>query len=193
MIKVNVVVGNPKRQSRTAHLATRLVEVLLERGCYEISVIDLAEHAGRIFDWPCEEMSALNRQVAQSDLIIAASPTYKAAYTGLLKAFFDRYPNLGLRGVLAIPVMTGNDARHAMATETSLRPLLVELGAIVPTHGLYFVMNQMADADVVLEEWAREARERISAHLLPALAGLQAGNGRIGLVTGAESPGISPA
>jgi FMN reductase len=176
VIKVNVVVGNPKPQSRTALVATRLAETLLRAGSFELSVIDLAEYAHRVFDWPSEEMSSLNDQVANGDLLIVATPTYKATYTGLLKAFFDRYPNLGLRGVVAIPVMTGNDPRHAMGLEVSLRPLLVELGAIVPTQGLYFVMSQMESMDDVLEEWAQEARERISTHLPAALPSLQAGS-----------------
>ena len=172
MIRVRVVVGNPKPQSRTAHIATRLAEILLAEGTFELTVIDLADHAHQIFDWPSPEMSMLNDDVAGSDLLIAASPTYKATYTGLFKAFFDRYPNLGLRGVVAIPLMTGDDTRHALAPEVSLRPLLVELGAIVPTQGLYFVMTQMANLDEVLTEWAQEARERLSAHLRTSLATL---------------------
>jgi FMN reductase len=172
VIKVNVVVGNPKPRSRTARIATQLVEALLPAGSFELSVIDLADHAHQIFDWPSEDMSALNDKVAQGDLLIAGSPTYKATYTGLLKAFFDRYPNLGLRGVVAIPVMTGNDPRHAMALEMGLRPLLIELGALVPTQSLYFLMNQMGDIDAILSEWAQEARDRLSTHLPVVLESL---------------------
>jgi FMN reductase len=175
VIKVNVVVGNPKPHSRTAQIATRLVDVLLAPGSFERTVIDLADHAGEIFDWGSERMNALNAQVAQGDLLIAASPTYKATYTGLLKAFFDRYKNLGLRGVVAIPVMTGDDARHALAPDVSLRPLLAELGASVPTPSLYFQMSQMDEADTVLEQWAMEARARISTQLPRTLACLEGG------------------
>jgi FMN reductase len=174
VLKINVVVGNPKPSSRTARIATQLVDVLLPAESVELSVIDLADHAHQVFEWPSDEMGALNEQVAQGDLLIVASPTYKATYTGLLKAFFDRYPNLGLRGVVAIPVMTGNDARHAMAPEASLRPLLVELGAIVPTQSLYFIMSQMGEVDAVLAEWAQDARARISRHLRAALESLEA-------------------
>lgn len=169
MLKVSVLIGNPKPQSRTARIATTLAETLLAPGTYELSVIDLADHAGRLFDWPSEKLAALNREVAESDLLIVASPTYKATYTGLLKAFLDRYPNLGLRGVVAIPVMTGADLRHAMGPEVNLRPLLVELGAIVPTPGLYFVMDQMDKMDSVLADWAEHARTLLDAHLPTAL------------------------
>jgi FMN reductase len=170
VVKVSVVVGNPTPNSRTARVATQLVKALLPHGGFDLSVIDLAEHAHRMFDPEASELTQLLQEVAAGDLLIVASPTYKATYTGLLKAFLDRYPNLGLRAVVAIPVMTGGDARHALAPEVSLRPLLVELGAIVPTQGLYFLMNQIDHLDAVLADWAREARERVCVHLPAVLA-----------------------
>lgn len=169
MLKVSVVVGNPKPRSRTAQIATALVETLLAPDSYKLSVIDLADHAAHLFEWPSEELSALNQDVAESDLVIVASPTYKATYTGLLKAFLDRYPNLGLHGVVAIPVMTGADLRHSMGPDVNLRPLLVELGAVVPTAGLYFVIDQMDRIDAVLAEWVEKTRAQLGAHLPAAL------------------------
>ncbi len=174
VLKVSVLIGNPKPKSRTARIATTLVETLLAPDTYKLTVIDLADHAGHLFDWPSDELAALNQEVAESDLLIVASPTYKATYTGLLKAFLDRYPNLGLRGVVAIPVMTGADLRHAMGPEVNLRPLLVELGAIVPTPGLYFVMDQMDKLDAVVTEWVVQARAVLGAHLPGVLRGVTA-------------------
>jgi FMN reductase len=174
MLKVSVLIGNPKPQSRTARIATTLAEKLLTPDTYTLSVTDLADHAKHIFDWPSEQLATLNQHVAESDLLIVASPTYKATYTGLLKAFLDRYPNLGLQGVVAIPVMTGADLRHSMAPEVNLRPLLVELGAIVPTPGLYFVMDQMTKLDTVLTDWAAQARTQLNAHLPATLTAVTA-------------------
>jgi FMN reductase len=156
MLKVSVVVGNPKPASRTLRVAEALVESLLPAGAYDLSVIDLAEHSKQIFEWPSEEMAALNQTVAESDLLVVASPTYKATYTGLLKGFLDRYPANGLRGVTAIPVMTGADLTHSMGPDVHLRPLLVELGASVPTRGLYFVASQMDRLDEIIEAWTAE-------------------------------------
>jgi len=165
VLKVTVVVGNPKPKSRTAQIATCVVEHLCAADTYSLALIDLADRGDEIFAWPSEKMTKLNEQVAASDLVIFASPTYKGTYTGLLKAFLDSYPNLGLAGVVAIPVMTGADTRHALAPEVSLRPLLVELGAVVPTQGLYFVMDQMDEIDEVVGAWARESALRIDFHL----------------------------
>lgn len=156
MLKVTILVGNPKPQSRTLKIAETLVDKLLEPGTYATQVIDLAEHSSHIFEWPSPEMAELNQTVADSDLVVVASPTYKATYTGLLKGFLDRYPANGLRGVTAIPLMTGADLGHSMAPDVNLRPLLVELGASVPSKGLFFVTGQMDRMEEIVSEWAAE-------------------------------------
>jgi FMN reductase len=169
---VSVVVGNPKPQSRTLKVATTLVEHLLTPGSYEMTVIDLADHASEIFTWPSEEMAALNAKVADSDLVVFASPTYKATYTGLLKAFLDRYPAGGLEGVVAIPLLTIADGTHTMAPTHNMAPLLVELGAVVPGRGFAFVSSQMDKLDEITAAAAASYRANIArvAALAPATA-----------------------
>jgi FMN reductase len=110
----------------------------------------LATVANRLFSWEDEELAALTQQVANSQLIIPACPVYKASYTGLLKAFLDRYGNNGLAGTVALPVMMGAAPQHALAVETHFRPLLIELGATIPTRGLYVLESQMDDLDAVI-------------------------------------------
>lgn len=168
-LSVSVVVGNPKPQSRTLRVATALVERLFAPGTYDLTVIDLADHERDIFAWPSERMAALNTGVAESDLVVFASPTYKATYTGLLKAFLDRYPANGLAGVVAIPVLTGADQTHSMGPTHTLAPLLAELGAIVPGRGFYFVSSQMDRLDELVDAAAAEYRGNLAR--LAALAG----------------------
>lgn len=154
-MEVTVLVGNPKPQSRTRAVAETLAaDVVVRTGGQLGETVDLTDYSASIFRWPDETMAALNARVAASDVVVVASPTYKAAYTGLLKAFLDRYPNDGLAGVTAIPVMTGASAEHAMAVETSLRPVLVELGASVPTRGLFFPVTQMDQMQATVAAWA---------------------------------------
>lgn len=160
-LKVSIVAGNPKAQSRTLKVAQVLVDKLLEAGTYEVEVIDLAEHVEDIFAWPSEKMASLNASVAGSDVVVFASPTYKATYTGLLKAFLDRYPANALAGVTAIPVMTGADQTHSMGPTVNLAPLLVELGATVPGRGFYFITSQMDH----LEEIVQAAADEYAANL----------------------------
>jgi FMN reductase len=148
---ISIVVGNPKPKSRTLKVAEILAEKLFGAAARTAEVIDLADYRDEILNWPSEKMDALNAKVAASDFVIFASPTYKATYTGLLKVFLDRYPANGLAGVTAIPLLTGADQMHAMGPTVNLAPLLVELGAVVPGRGLYFVIGQMDRLDDVLQ------------------------------------------
>lgn len=169
-MKIAVVVGNPKPSSRTLRVAESVADViekLMPGEPAERQIVDLAEYSSKLFEWPEPTLSELNDAVAAADVVVVASPTYKATYTGLLKAFLDRYPSNGLNGVVAVPVMTGAAADHAMATEVNLRPLLVELGATVPGRGLYMVMTRIAELDQVAAEWG----EANAATLVPAITG----------------------
>ena len=170
-MKISIIVGNPKPASRTRTIAEGLVDRLVDAAEHDVTVVDLADHAGQIFAWPSEELSELGRIVAESDLIVVASPTYKATYTGLLKGFLDRYAADALHGAVAIPVMTGADLTHSMGPDVNLRPLLVELGASVPTRSLYFVTSHMDRLDEVLDEWVAANRSALGG-VLPADRGL---------------------
>lgn len=162
---MTILIGNPKPQSRTRQIAEKLVSELLPDGSYDLTIIDLADVSSHIFEWPSETIAGLNAQAAATDLLVVASPTYKATYTGLLKGFFDRYGSDGLRGVTAIPVMTGGDLTHSMGADQHLRPLLVELGASVPTKSLYFVTSDFDDMPAIVESWVADARERLGRTL----------------------------
>ena len=158
MTKIAVVTGNPKPSSRTHSVALAVADVLAnETGGTDRLVIDLAEHAPRLFDWSDPELTRLTAEVAAADIAIFASPTYKAAYTGLLKAFLDRYQNNGLAGVTAVPVMTGGWPGHLLAVEVHLRPVLVELAATVPARGLYVTEPELADLDSAVAKWSAAA------------------------------------
>jgi FMN reductase len=162
--RIAVVTGNPKPASRTLGVAVAVAAALAsgldartEPGTAGHLVVDLAEHAPSLFDWSAPELSRLTAEVAAADVAVFASPTYKAAYTGMLKAFLDRYGSNGLAGSVAVPVMTGGWAGHALAVEVHLRPVLVELGAVVPARGLFVTEPEFADLDAVVARWAATA------------------------------------
>src|SRR5690242_3590996 len=123
---IAVIVGNPKPASRTLAAATYLARELtgIEPGL----VVDLATLGNALLDWSDQTVAGLVEQVGQADLVVVASPTYKAAYTGLLKLFLDRFAGgTGLSG-LAVPLMLGGSPAHALAPEHTLRPVLTEIG-----------------------------------------------------------------
>lgn len=164
MTKIAVVTGNPKPRSRTHGVATAVATAISDAldngagGGADTLDIDLTDYAPRLFEWEDAELSRLTAEVAASDVAVFASPTYKASYTGLLKAFLDRYGSNGLAGVVAVPVMTGGWPGHLLSVEVHLRPVLVELGAVVPARGLYVTEPELADAGLAaVAKWAETA------------------------------------
>jgi len=167
MTSIAVVTGNPKPQSRTHSVALAVADALAAELTPQPGrlVVDLAEHAASLFDWSDPTLTKLTAEVAASDIAIFASPTYKASYTGMLKAFLDRYGSNGLAGVIAVPVMTGGWPGHLLAVEVHLRPVLVELGATVPARGLYVTEPELAELDAAVAKWAATATPLITRAL----------------------------
>jgi FMN reductase len=166
-MRVAVVVGNPKAGSRTLQVALAVARGLRDDpgSGADTLVIDLAEHASELFAAYAPAVDELLDAVAASDVVVVASPTYKATYTGLLKSFFDRYGNDALAPTICIPVMTGAAPIHALAPEVHLRPLLVELGASVPTRGLFVTEQQFEALDEIVGSWVSTARPLVEAAL----------------------------
>jgi FMN reductase len=120
-----------------------------------------------LFDWSSSDVQAAVDSVAGCRLLVVASPTYKASFTGLLKAFLDRFGTTGLSGVTTVPVMVGAGPTHALAVEVHLRPVLVEIGATVPTRGLYVVESDLLRLVEVVDEWARDAGPALRRAVAP--------------------------
>lgn len=161
MISVKIVIGNPTLASRTRGVAERFVAALLVDGSYDLEVIELGDYSSELFDFASERAGALNKSVAAADLVVFATPTYKATYTGLLKAFLDRYGTNGLAGVVAIPVQTGGNMGHSMSPTHTLAPLLLELGATLPGRGFYMPMDREGELDALVEAAAAEHAQNL--------------------------------
>ena len=166
MSTVAVVVGNPKPQSRTLAAATYVAQELAgqESNWSPDLVVDLADLGPALLDWADPGVADLVKQVGAADLGVVASPTYKAAYTGLLKLFLDRFAGrTGLSG-LAVPLMLGGSPEHSLAPELTLRPVLTEIGATVPGRGLY-VVDAQHDDPAAYADWLAATRPLVTRYL----------------------------
>jgi FMN reductase len=153
-ITVGVLVGNPRPASRTATVALEVGRQVADAVGGRVGpVVDLAMHGGDVLDPDSATVQRDMELVSGVDTLVVASPTYKATYTGLLKSFFDRFGSVSLDGVVAVPVMVGGAPHHAMAGEVHLRPLLVELGAVVPTRSLYVVDSELDHLTDTVSTW----------------------------------------
>jgi len=158
-----VLVGNPRPASRTHAVAAQAARALAPGTTPDI--VDLTALAPVLLS-PHVSVAVEDavERVTSADLLLVASPTYKGTYTGLLKAFLDRVRSL--EGVTALPLLVMGSPRHALAVEVHLRPLLVELGATVPTPGLAVVESELDRIEEILAEWAAAVRipEAVWAH-----------------------------
>lgn len=163
-----VIVGNPRPASRTATAAAAAARAVAEAAGLTDApdVVDLSAFGPALLEDPAPQAvtDALDR-VRASDLLLVASPTYKGTYTGLLKAFLDRLPGGALTGTVALPLLVMGSPRHALAVELHLRPVLVELGALVPTPGLALLEAEIPDLDRVVAEWTDRVAPQVSAAL----------------------------
>jgi FMN reductase len=149
-MNTTVVCGNPKAGSRT--LAAGIdVAARLADGAPPTTVIDLVDLGPKLLGWGDPDVTAAVEAVAASDVVVFASPTYKASFTGLLKLFLDQIAGDSLRGVVGIPLMLGAGPAHGLAPEVHLRPVLVELGLSCPTRALY-LLDTETDGPA-LEAW----------------------------------------
>ena len=58
--------------------------------------------------------------------------------------------------------MVGASAVHALAVEVHLRPVLIEIGATVPTRGLFLLENEMDVLDDTITAWLELAGPRLA-------------------------------
>jgi FMN reductase len=159
-VGITVVVGNPKPKSRTldaaVHVATQLA------GEAPSTVIDVVDLGPGLLGWGDPAVAEALAAVQASDAVVFGSPTFKATYTGLLKLFLDQIPSNGLAGIVAFPLMLGAGPGHLLAPELLLKPVLVELGAICPTKGLYLLDSAYTDP-AALDPWLETARQFVPA------------------------------
>jgi FMN reductase len=158
-MRLVTVVGDATPQSATLVVAAAAADVISqvagEADGYEL--IDLSALAPRLLQAaPCPVVEDAVEQLVTADLLLVASPAVQGSYSGLLKVFLDLLPRRALAGSVAMALMLMKSARHALAVDVHLRPLLVELGCLVPSPGLAVVEPDLCALDSVLYPWAAQ-------------------------------------
>jgi FMN reductase len=166
-IKAVTLVGNPKIGSRTLQVAeevTKQVTGWLELQGVKVTntTEDIAELGSGLFEWDNKAVNDVLQRIAECNLLVIASPVYKATYTGVLKMLLDRIPMEGLAGHVAIPVMVAAAPIHVLAVETHFRPVLIELGACCPTRGLVVMESKLGELPDVVGKWLDVAKPMLA-------------------------------
>lgn len=146
-MSVLLIAGSPTERSRTAALLDAVGQRLQKRrvAVDRIRVRDLSPQALLLADFGHPHVLAASAQVANAEVLVVATPVYKAAYSGVLKVFLDLLPQTALKGKTVLPLATGGSPHHMLALDYALRPVLQSLGAKHILPGIY-----ATDAQVTL-------------------------------------------
>ncbi len=163
------VVGNPKAGSRTLSAAVTLsdaIAALLPEP--RRTTVDLAEIGGGLLaPWSLSDDAATAvSAVRAADLLVLATPTYKASFTGLLKLLLDTLPAGSLGSTVVVPLTVSAGPAHKYLADWQLRPVLGELGAVVPVPSLLLSESELPDVAGLAEEYVTLYGSRLLA-LLP--------------------------
>lgn len=137
--------GSPSAISRSGRLL-QYVGSLLEQEGLEVETLQVRDLPAKAllhadFNHPAI-LSAL-QLVARADAIVFATPVYKAAYSGILKAFIDLLPQFGLRDKLVLPIASGGSPAHTLILDYALRPVLSSLYPKQILDSIYAVEQQI--------------------------------------------------
>lgn len=146
-MSVLLISGSPSERSRSAVLLDAVSLRLSVYGALSgrLHVRDLAPEALVRADFAHPSVLAATALVERADVLVVATPVYKAAYSGVLKAFLDLLPQTALKNKTVLPLATGGSPHHMLALDYALRPVLQSLGAKHILPGIY-----ATDAQVML-------------------------------------------
>lgn len=137
--------GSPSDSSRSSALLTHIRTQLNGLGwtTASISVRELNPQA--LVFGQADHLSIQNalKEILIAQAVVIATPVYKAAYSGVLKAFLDLLPPNILKSKVVLPVATGGSASHLLAIEYALKPVIAALGAQFILQGIYITDDQI--------------------------------------------------
>lgn len=144
-MSVLLIAGSPTEPSRSAALLEVVGRQLEAQGAAvaRLAVREVNAQALLHADFSHPDIEAAAAQVAQAEVIVMATPVYKAAYSGVLKAWLDLLPQTALQGKTVLPLATGGSPHHMLVLDYALRPVLQSLGARHVLAGIYATDTQV--------------------------------------------------
>ncbi|WP_029289723.1 FMN reductase [Cellulomonas sp. HZM] len=153
---VVVVSAGLSQPSSTRLLADRLtaatVDELAARGITaKVTNVELRDLAHDVVNamltgYSGGALAAAVDAVKGADGIVAVTPIYSASYAGLFKSFVDILEADSLAGIPVLIGATGGTARHSLAIDYALRPLLAYLRADVQATAVFAATDDWATA-----------------------------------------------
>ena len=144
-MSVLLIAGSPTERSRSAALLDAVAQRLQFRGVQseKLLIRDLSPQALILADFGHPTISHAVGRVAKADVVVVATPVYKAAYSGVLKVFLDLLAQNALKGKTVLPLATGGSPHHMLALDYALRPVLHALEARHVLTSIYATSQQL--------------------------------------------------
>lgn len=160
-MSILLVSGSPAVPSTSGRLLSHIGDRLAGHGhrIGRLHVRDLPAQALLEADCTNASIQAALAAVADAQVVIVATPVYKASFSGVLKTFLDLLPQNGLAGKVVLPIATGGSQSHLLALDYALRPVLQALEAEHVLTSIYATSSQV--------QW----REHEGVLLAPEIAG----------------------
>ena len=141
-LKVVGVAGSLQAPSRTIALVDEIVAALgrkLPIETHHIRLNELGPSLAGVLSRSAlpPEAEAELQQIENADILVVASPVYRASFTGLFKHLFDFVDQYALIDVPVLIAATGGSERHALILEHQLRPLFGFFQALTLPVGVY--------------------------------------------------------
>jgi FMN reductase len=148
-MSILLIGGSPATTSRTGRWLTDIGDRLEQEDLQveTLHVRDLPAEALLHADFKHPQIIAALQQVERAKGIVIATPVYKAAYSGILKAFIDLWPQFGLTGKVVLPLANGGSPAHTLILDYALRPVLASLAPRHVLESIYAVEQQIVWSD----------------------------------------------
>lgn len=136
--------GSTSKTSRSATVLSFFRSSLSTRGIetHDINIRDLPAEDLLHAKFDSVPLNAQISQIARADAVLVATPVYKAAYTGILKAFLDMLPANTLKGKVILPIVSASVPHHMLVLDYALKPVLASLGAESILSGLFLIDSE---------------------------------------------------
>jgi FMN reductase len=158
MPSILTISGSPSPVSRTGILVSHVEDLLRDAG-YDVRTLHVRQLPTLSLlteDLRDPEITEAVSAVLHADGIVVASPVYRAAYSGLVKALVDLLPKKALRGRVILPLATGGSQGFLVAMDYALNPLFAGKGADNVLRGEFVL-----DADIVGDTIAPASAEAV--------------------------------
>lgn len=143
MPEILVLSASPSTASKTERVADHVAQRFTSAGntTHHLRLRHLPAEPLLSADTSDPQIAEAVRRTETASGVVLATPTYKAAYSGLLKVFLDLLPQFGLAGKAVLPLATGGSTAHVLSLDYALRPVVHSLG---PRHVVqsFFLLNE---------------------------------------------------